>query len=120
MKNFASAIIVVSFLVCCKGGLGGLFIPNVSNQWVSNRNTTFNFSVAKTGVNESTFVGFENTDLESSDFSGQFSNYDISFKFKSGPETDILYTGNFVKGSNPLKITATGSNGKRLELTQRL
>jgi len=120
MKKFSVVIIVVAFLVCCKGGLGGLFIPNVSNQWVSDRNTTFNFSPAKTGVNESTFIGFENTDLESSNLNGQFNNYDLSFKFTSGPETDIVYTGNFVKGSNPLKIKVTGSNGKRIEITQRL
>jgi len=97
-----------------------LFIPNISNQWESNRNSFFFFAAEKNGVNESDFTGSEQKDGDSFEFVGHFKNYDIEFTFSNGPEEGIKYQGKMVKGSDPLKIKARGANGQQLELVQSL
>ena len=124
MKN---RILLIAFFAlvaagCSKGGddsLNDVFIPDVSNQWLSSRGTSFVFNADKTGVNQSTFNGFETSDQDSNNFSGSFKNYNISFKFSSGTESGVTYSGNFVKGSSPLKMQVKGSNGVSLTLTRQ-
>lgn len=99
--------------------IDGLFIPNVSNQWLSDRNSEFFFTTEKTNVNESTFIGNEQP-LDNDDFydlEGSFKNHDIEYTFTSGPEAGVKYTGKFIEGAS-LRIKATGSNGKKVEITR--
>lgn len=99
-----------------------LFIPNVSNQWESDRNSTFFFNPkdGKTNVNESDFTGSEQTEDDSFKLAGHFKNYDINFTFSEGPETGVKYTGKFIKGSNPLRIEVSGTNNKKIKIIQKL
>ncbi|EOR92921.1 hypothetical protein ADIARSV_4009 [Arcticibacter svalbardensis MN12-7] len=97
-----------------------LFIPNVSNQWTSDRNSIFFFTTEQSNVSESTFTGNEQPQDNSNDvyqLEGSFKNHDIEYTFSSGPETGIKYTGKFIEGAS-LKIKATGSNGKKVEITR--
>jgi hypothetical protein len=106
--------------------LADIFIPNVSNQWTSDRGSRFFFNPDERDVNESDFTGSEQTDVEDvngDDFfelSGHFKNYDITFTINGGLEQGVKYTGKFIKGSNPLRIEVTGTNGKKIKITQVL
>ena len=123
MKKLILATLLVSLIACSSDDsniIEDLFIPNVSNQWESDRNTTFFFNPAKTNVNESDFTGSEQGSNESFELSGHFKNYDITFTFSEGPEDGVKYTGKFIKGSNPLTIKVTGTNGEKIEIKQKL
>lgn len=94
-----------------------LFIPNLSNQWESSRNTNFFFLADKDNVNESTFLGNEQTGA-TNQFLGSFKNYDIKFTFQDGPDKGVKYTGKFIKNSKPLQMKVKGSNGVELVITK--
>jgi hypothetical protein len=123
--------IMICFLAGCSGGGStpgdDLFIPDISNQWVSSRTSIFFFNADKTNVNESTFTGEEEGTRTvdgqeisyNDDFNGHFKNYDISFTFTEGPDSLVTYSGKFVKGSNPLKMQLKGTNGKTLTITRQ-
>jgi phosphoheptose isomerase len=121
-KNLLYGILLL-LIVACGGAeaIADLFVANLSNDFTSSRSSSFIFSPAKTGVNESDFTGQE---LDASgvdkEFSGHFLNYDIHFTFTSGPEKDVTYTGKFVKGSDPETIKLTGSNGQPLTLIKHI
>jgi hypothetical protein len=99
--------------------LADIFIPNVSNQWTSDRGSRFFFNPDERDVNESDFTGSEQNG-NNFEFSGHFKNYDITFTFNEGNEIGVKYTGKFIKGSNPLRIKVTGTNGETIEITQVL
>jgi len=114
---------MITSLISCSGdgGLLDLFIPNLSNQWESNRETFFFFFADERDVNESTLTGSEqNDDGEIRNFTGRFKDYDIEFTFLEGPEKGVKYTGKFIKDSDPLVIKVTGTNGVKLQIVQRL
>ena len=108
------------------GGFLDLFIPNISNQWESDRDSKFFFNPENTGVSESNFIGSEQTANADEngetffEFTGRFKNYDIEFTFTNGTEKGIKYTGHFIKGSNPLRIEVTGTNKKKVKIVQIL
>jgi hypothetical protein len=128
ISHYGLGVFLLFLLAACGGGASNadvtedVFIPNVSNQWLSSRGTTFFFNPERTGVNESAFDGFEQDTItfENLEFTGKFKNYDIEFTFTSGPDSAIKYTGKFLKGSNPLKMRVTGTNNVTLEITQNL
>lgn len=97
-----------------------IFIPNVSNQWESDRNSKFFFNPENTDVNESNFIGSEQTSSDNFEFTGFFKNYDIEFTFTEGAEQGVKYTGRFIKGSNPLRIEVNGTNKNKIKITQVL
>jgi hypothetical protein len=92
------------------GSIIDLFIPNLSNQWISNRNSNFFFLPEQDNVSESNFNGNEvaNDDGVAQPFTGHFKNYDISFKFEDGPRKGETYSGKLIKGSNPLRMELKG------------
>lgn len=115
----ASCLLFIAF-GCGKDGSNPIldvFIPNLSNQWVSSRNTNFFFLPDKDKVNESTFFGNEQ-DGASIPFKGSYKNYDINFTFEDGPEKGVKYTGKFIKNSKPLRMEVKGSNGVSLVITK--
>lgn len=115
----ASCLLFIAF-GCGKDGSNPIldvFIPNLSNQWESSRNTTFFFLPDKNDVNESTFFGNEQTG-QTNQFLGSFKNYDINFTFQDGPDKGIKYTGKFIKNSSPLQMKVKGSNGVELIITK--
>ena len=121
MKKIFLASLLLLSAACADDdtGIDGLFIPNVSNQWTSNRNSIFFFNTESTNVSESTFTGNEQP-LDNNDvyeLEGSFKNHDIEYTFTSGPETGVKYTGKFIEGAS-LKIKATGSNGNKVEITR--
>lgn len=116
--------IPLMFLVAACGGegLAGIFIPNIGNDWTSDRRSSlFVITPADTGVNESTFEGSETDfvcDTCDGTFEGSFKNYDVNFTFKSGPDNGVKYSGQFVKDSKPLQMRVTGTNGVSLKITK--
>lgn len=116
MLLMASALFYVR---CSTDELIEVFVPNISNQWESSRNTKFFFVAAKDSVSESTFTGNEQDEnFETTDLEGKFKNYDVEFTFTSGPEDGVKYTGKFLKNSNPLQMKVTGTNGQSITITQ--
>ena len=129
MKKLMFAMLLLIIGACCSDGdslIEEMFIPNVSNQWTSDRNSRFFFNPSNTKVNESDFLGSEQTtiaDVNGETFfehSGHFKNYDINFTFTTGEDKGVKYSGKFIKGSNPLRIEVTGTNGKKIVITQVL
>lgn len=113
-------LLMVSLAIACgdDSPLDELFIPNIDNAWNSSRNSTFVTSAENRDVNESDFTGTEtDSNGDAFDLTGHFKNYDVEFTFTNGPEANVKYTGRFVKGSDPLKMNVTGSNGVSLTLT---
>lgn len=113
-------MLMLSLAIACgeDSPVDELFIPNIDNAWNSSRNSTFVTSADKKDVNESDFTGNEtDSNGDSFDLTGHFKNYDVEFTFTNGPEAGVKYTGRFVKGSDPLKMNVTGSNGVSLTLT---
>lgn len=121
MKKLILATVLLLVMACGDDEpVDELFIPNISNQWESNRNSFFFFAAENNGVNESDFTGNEQKEGDNFEFTGHFKNYDIEFTFSDGTEVGIQYKGKIVKGSDPLKIKATGTNGQQVELMQKL
>lgn len=123
MKKLYTTLLLTILLTSCSGdgGLLDLFVPNLSNQWESNRGTFFFFTADERDVNESTLTGNEQSNVgDIHNFTGRFKDYDIEFTFLEGPEKNVKYTGKFIKESDPLTIKATGTNGVKLEIVQRL
>ena len=121
MKKIFLASLLLLATACSDDdtSIDGLFIPNVSNQWTSDRNSIFFFTTEQSNVSESTFTGNEQP-LDNDDvyqLEGSFKNHDIEYTFTSGPETGVKYTGKFIEGAS-LKVKATGSNGKKVEITR--
>lgn len=113
-------VLMVSLAMACgeDSPVDELFIPNIDNAWNSSRNSIFVTSAEKKDVNESDFTGTEtDSNGDSFDLTGHFKNYDVEFTFTNGPEANVKYSGRFVKGSDPLKMSVTGSNGVSLTLT---
>ena len=122
-KIWLCGVFVMLFAGCSGNKDGGddIFIANVSNAWNSSRSSTFIFNPDKTGVNESNFTGQElDNSNNDNEFSGSFKNYDIHFKFTSGNDAGVTYTGKFVKGSDPLKMQLKGTNGVSLTITKQV
>lgn len=116
----AMTVLCISFSPSCDTNtLAEIFVPNISNQWTSNRNSFFFFLPDSTNVRSSTFNGNENRDANQDQFVGNFKDYDIEFTFTSGPDKDVKYKGKFIKGSSPLKISAKGTNGETLEILRQ-
>ena len=107
---------------CGADGLSGIFIPNIGNDWTSDRRQSlFVITPKDTGVNESTFEGSETDfvcDTCDGNFTGSFKNYDVNFTFNSGPDKGVKYSGQFVKDSKPLQMRVTGTNGVSLKITK--
>ncbi|MDB5126982.1 hypothetical protein [Mucilaginibacter sp.] len=99
-----------------------IFIPNLSNQWVSDRNTNFFFTSDNPDKNESTFFGNEQDPGTGDTFqlTGKYKNYDVEFTFTEGPETGVTYTGKFIKNSNPLRMEMKAPGNKKVTITQNL
>lgn len=116
---FATLLFVIVSCGSDDNSLVDIFIPNVSNQWTSDRGSRFFFNPDERDVNESNFTGSEQSTIID-EFSGHFKNYDITFTFTEGDEKEVKYTGKFIKGSNPLRIEVTGTNGKKIKITQVL
>ena len=101
-----------------------IFIPNLSNQWVSDRNTNFFFNSddPDKNKNESTFTGNEQNPDTGDVFqlTGKYKNYDVEFTFTEGPEKGITYTGKFIKNSNPLRMEMKAPGNVKVTITQNL
>jgi uncharacterized protein YxeA len=100
-----------------------IFIPNLSNQWVSDRNTNFFFNPDDPEKkNEATFTGSEQNPGTGDVFqlTGKYKNYDVEFTFTEGSETGVTYTGKFIKNSNPLRMELKAPGNKKLTITQNL
>ena len=99
--------------------INDLFIPDFSNEWLSNRtDVIFFFNPDTTNVNQGTFGGSEQTDSGNFIVSGKFKNYDVQFTFTNGAESGVTYSGKFVKSSTTLEMQLKGTNGKKLNLTK--
>jgi hypothetical protein len=100
-----------------------IFIPNLSNQWVSDRNTNFFFNPDDPDKkNEATFTGSEQNPGTGDVFqlTGKYKNYDVEFTFTEGPETGVTYTGKFIKNSNPLRMEMKAPGNIKVTITQNL
>lgn len=107
------------YVRCSTDELIEVFVPNISNQWESSRNTKFFFVAAQDSVSESTLTGNEQDEnFETFDLEGSYKNYDVEFTFTSGPEDGVKYTGKFLKNSNPLQMKVTGTNGQSITITR--
>lgn len=115
-------LVLVLVAACSPDDALEIFIPNISNLWFSDRNSTFTLSPAQQNVNEGTFTGVESDDNTGNDYnlSGNFKNYDISFTFSNGPEAGRTYSGQFVKDANPqrMSLRRTDDATKTLVLRQ--
>jgi hypothetical protein len=114
-----TAILIV--IACGKDGGLGFFIPNFSNLWFSDRNSTFDFDIQNPNTNESDFSGTEsnNDDGSRGDLTGHYKNYDVSFTFINGKDSGVTYKGRFVKDVEPLTMKVTGDkNGVLLTISK--
>ncbi len=124
MKKTILTLLTVSLLSivlikCSTDDVLEVFIPNISNQWESDRNTKFFFVASQDSVSASAFTGSEqNENFENFDLEGSFNRYDVEFTFVDGPEDGVKYTGQFIKNSNPLRMRVKGTNGVTLNITQ--
>jgi hypothetical protein len=102
-----SRVLLLTLIFSCSADeVLEIFVPNISNLWFSDRNSTFTLTPAQQNVNEGSFTGVESDDNTGDDYnlSGSFKNYDISFTFASGPESGRTYSGQFVKDANPQRM----------------
>jgi hypothetical protein len=118
---FSFTLLVTPVFSSCDGsGLEDIFLPNISNLWQSTRSSTFFFSDYTDNVSESSFKGKEEDGvIAARNFTGKFKNYDVELTYINGPENNVKFTGQFVKGSNPLQMKFTGTNGVNLTLTRQ-
>lgn len=99
-------LLLALLTACSADDVLEIFVPNISNLWFSDRNSSFTLTPAQQNVNEGSFTGVESDDNTGDEYnlSGSFKNYDISFTFSSGPEAGRTYSGQFVKDANPQRM----------------
>lgn len=120
-KLFSGAMLLLMLFSCSDSNdpspLADLFVPNLSNQWASSRNSFFFFTAdAKgRGTNKSTFTGSEQKG-GNDDLTGSYENYDVQFTFDV---SKVTYKGKFIKGSDPLRMELKGTDGESLTLIQQ-
>ena len=120
-KKLLSGLFLLLMLFSCSDSNDpaplDIFIPNLSNQWASNRNSNFFFLAETEGVNKSNFTGNEqDEDGNVAQLTGNFENYNVQFTFDV---SKVTYSGKFIKGSKPLRMELKGSDGKNLVITRQ-
>ncbi len=107
-------LIAASGIQCGKdGGSGGVFIPDLSLNWVNKANATntFFFLTPQTNVSSTTFTGNENPIGGGAQyhFSGSVNNKDIQFTYDnaSGAKSNKSYSGTLNDASNVMTLTST-------------
>lgn len=120
-KKLLSGLFLLLMLFSCSDSNDpaplDIFIPNLSNQWASNRNSNFFFLAETEGVNKSNFTGNEqDEDGNVAQLTGNFENYNVQFTFDV---SKVSYSGKFIKGSKPLRMELKGTDGKNLVITRQ-
>src|SRR5690349_8748007 len=90
-------------------GGGGIFLPDLSAQWTNKASATntFFFLLNDATKNTSTFTGndFVSGTLQGQ-FSGSYTNHDISFKYTNGSKNGKGYSGTINDASNVITLTS--------------
>jgi hypothetical protein len=116
-----SIVIVSSFSFVKCGADGGIFLPDLSRDWINaadanNRFFFFDFPVDK---NSGNFEGNEfNANSQTGHFSGNFNNHDLQFVYdnSSGTKSGQKYTGTIDNSST--NMTLNTPSGK-INLTKK-